>query len=718
MTGKDVKHYHVGERLGGGGMGEVYRAEDTRLGREVALKFLPASFRYDPDRRERFLREARAASSLRSPNIASIYDIGEDAESVYIVMELVEGDLLADRIRRGPLDVGEAVEIGLQIADALDEAGERGIVHRDIKSSNVMVTERGLVKILDFGLAKIIERPGDSGDLSDEHAPTLALPARETLAGALLGTVSYMSPEQAYGRPIDPRSDIFSLGVVVYEMLAGRLPFEGNSATEIIDKILHAEPVALHRLNAAVPPDLDRIVRRAMAKELVQRYQTAREFYLELHTHRRGTGPVSTNSLTPTERLTLDTGMLRTPVSGEHDIRVVNGVAVMTFANITKEASDAWIGTGIAETVTADLKKVHGLSVFSRERVFEMLKHLGAAEASDADEKFAIEVGQRLGATWIVSGGFQRIGDMIRITARFLNATSGELVTSVKIDGKVTEIFDLQDKIVYELTSGLNITLGDSEIVEIEQDETTSVEAYECYSRGDRIRRELCRRVGGAWRGVRSEGVVPQPQGPGETRDRIREEGDRAQAGLCEGLGLARRRVYDAWHVRRGDRGDHKGGRARPELVERPPVPRARVLVRQGHDRRGHRRARKGDRASDTGRVCVPATWTPVHVQGRLRPGRGDVPKGDRASGGTYLGQGRAADRRRADSAWVRVLPAGPLHRRASRVRARARLSAVDRSRTAGACADRARAEDRRGQAAAGRPRGGGEVVCARDQGV
>lgn len=482
MTGREVQHYRVGALLGGGGMGEVYRAEDTRLGREVALKFLPASFRYDPDRRERFLREARAASALRSPNIASIYDIGEDAESVFIVMELVDGELLADRIKRGPIAVAEAVEIALQMADALDEAGEKGIVHRDIKSSNVMVTERGLVKILDFGLAKIIERGG--GAETDEHAPTLALPTKETLAGSLLGTVSYMSPEQAFGRPIDPRSDIFSLGVVLYEMLAGRLPFEGNSMTEAIDNILHSEPVGLIRLNAAVPVDIDRIVRRALAKNPDQRYQTGREMYLELHAHRSGTGPVSTNSLTPTERLTLDSGVGRTPVSGELEVRVVNGVAVMTFANITKEAADAWIGTGIAETVTADLQKVHGVSVFSRERVFEMLKHLGAAEASDSDEKFALEVGQRLGASWIVSGGFQRIGEMVRITARFLEVTSGALVTSVKIDGKVAEIFELQDKIVYELTNGLNIQLGDSEINEIERHETTSVDAYECYSRG------------------------------------------------------------------------------------------------------------------------------------------------------------------------------------------------------------------------------------------
>jgi serine/threonine protein kinase/Flp pilus assembly protein TadD len=480
MTGKTVQHYRIGEPLGKGGMGEVYRAEDTRLGRQVALKFLPSSYRYDPDRRARFLREARAASALHSPNIAHIFDIGEDDESIFIVMELVEGEVLSARIRSGPIALRDALDIGVQIADALDEAGARGIVHRDIKSANVMVTDRGLVKILDFGLAKMLERDEVA---ANEDDPTLALPPRETIAGAVLGTVSYMSPEQALGREVDARTDIFSLGVVLYEMLAGRLPFDGATPTEIVDRILHQDPIPVARFNLDVPPEVEQIVRKALAKDVRFRYQTAREIYIDLHEQRRNlTDSMPTMYLPASDRYPTPVGSSYSAIDLEPP-RLQNAVAVMTFANITKEAADSWIGAGIAETVTADLKNVHGLSVIGRERVFDTLKHLGIADANDADERFAIEVGRRLGATWIIAGGYQRLGDQIRITARFLEVATGALVKSVKIDGQVAEIFDLQDKIVYELSQGLNIQLAQSEMSEIERDETRSVEAYECYSR-------------------------------------------------------------------------------------------------------------------------------------------------------------------------------------------------------------------------------------------
>jgi serine/threonine protein kinase/tetratricopeptide (TPR) repeat protein len=482
MTGKTILHYRIGDRLGKGGMGEVYRAEDTRLGRSVAVKFLPSSFRYDPERRDRFLREARAASALHSPYIAHIFDIGEDDESVFIVMELVEGQLLADRIRSGPIALRDALDIGVQMADALDEAGARGIVHRDVKSANVIITDRGLVKVLDFGLAKMIER---EEPVTNEDDPTLALPVRETIAGTMLGTVSYMSPEQALGRPVDPRTDLFSLGVVLYEMLTGRLPFEGTTTTEIVDRILHEQPAPVARFNLEVPPEVEQIVRKALSKDVRFRYQTARELYIDLHEQRRVlSDSLTTMSLPSADRYTTPSGAVPLPSSEAEAPRLANAVAVLTFANITKEPADAWIGAGIAETVTADLKNVHGLSVMGRERVFDTLKHLGIADANDADERFAIDVGRRLGATWIVSGGYQRIGEQIRITARFLEVATGALVRSVKIDGQVAGIFDLQDKIVYELSQGLNIELAQSEISEIERDETHSVEAYECYSRG------------------------------------------------------------------------------------------------------------------------------------------------------------------------------------------------------------------------------------------
>lgn len=486
MTGRTILHYTIGERLGGGGMGEVFRAEDIRLGRQVALKFLPASYQYDPERRERFFTEARAASALRSPYIAAIYDIGEYEGSSFIVMEFVEGEVLARALERGPLPVLDAINIAMQVADALDEAHSLGIVHRDIKSSNLIITERGLVKVLDFGLAKVtgsLVAPGRDSD-SD---PTTRL-GQETVTGLVLGTVSYMSPEQALGQAVDHRSDIFSLGVVTYEMVTGQLPFHGDSSTEAIDRIIHQEPAAIARLNYNVPSELERIVRKTLEKNAAYRYQAAREMYIDLRNlqrdldanHRTGAvgQPITEHQAT----------VLLTEKQAAHSNALVpkleNAVAVMTFANITGEPKDEWIGSGIAETVTSDLKKVRGLSVIGRERTFEVLKELGTGQLSDFDETVAIDVGRRLAASWILGGGYQRIGEMIRITARVIDVNTGEVVRTVKIDGHIQEIFDLQDKIVYELSQGLNLELGTSEITEIEADETQSVEAYESFSRG------------------------------------------------------------------------------------------------------------------------------------------------------------------------------------------------------------------------------------------
>src|SRR5688572_7535106 len=224
-------------------MGEVYRAEDTRLGRPVALKFLPPSLKADPDSRARLLNEARAASMLRSPNIAVTYDIGEDSGADFIVMEYVDGELLSSRVLKGPLPVREVVEVGLQVADALDEAHARCIVHRDIKSGNLMRTERGLVKVLDFGLAKFLAN-GSAREITQ---------AQMTMAGMVVGTVSYMAPEQALGRPVDHRADLFSLGVVLFELLTGRMPFEGATTTEIVDRILHETPPPPSRYAPHVP---------------------------------------------------------------------------------------------------------------------------------------------------------------------------------------------------------------------------------------------------------------------------------------------------------------------------------------------------------------------------------------------------------------------------------------------------------------------------------
>ncbi|HEX6972811.1 MAG TPA: protein kinase [Vicinamibacterales bacterium] len=457
MQGATVQHYRIGERLGAGGMGEVYRAEDLRLGRPVALKFLPQALKSDPESRARLLNEARAASMLRSPNIAVTYDIGEDGGSDFIVMEFVEGELLSSRVSKGPLPVREVVEIGMQVADALDEAHTRGIVHRDIKSANLIRTDRGLVKVLDFGLAKILPAGGPE-----------TTQAQMTMAGIVVGTVSYMAPEQALGRPIDHRADLFSLGIVLFELLTGRMPFEGGTPTEIIDRILHHAPPPVSRYTTAVPPALDAIVARALEKDPLFRYQSARDLQGDL----RRVAEEMDGAPRATSR-----AIAATP-STQPD----NAVAVMTFANITREPADDWIGTGIAESVSSDLKNIHGLTIIGRARVYDALRNL----STDAhlNDSLAIDIGRRLGATWIVVGGFQRMGARVRITASFVEIATGEVRRTVKLDGGIEEIFDLQDKIVFELSQGLNLALRGTEIAGIERRETRSVEAYQSYARG------------------------------------------------------------------------------------------------------------------------------------------------------------------------------------------------------------------------------------------
>lgn len=474
MTGTIVQHYRIGERLGAGGMGQVYRAEDTRLGRPVALKFLSPALASDRSGRERLLNEARAASVLRSPNIAVTYDIGEHDGATFIVMEYVEGEAVSARIERGPMPVLETVSIAMQVADALDEAHARGVVHRDIKSANLMLTPRGLTKVLDFGLAKILEmHRGVDLSAGVTRAPL-------TTTGTVIGTVSYMSPEQAIGRAVDGRSDLFSLGVVLFEMLTGRLPFEGASVTEIVDRILHHPPLPLARLASNVPPGLEGVVLRALEKDPAFRYQTAREMYIDLHTLRR-----ALDDRAPAGSGRPLSAALAGPLGDDGAAPGADqAVAVMTFVNITKEPADDWIGAGIAETVTSDLKNVPGLSVIGRARVFEAVRNLSSGALGRLDDSLAIDAGRRLGARYVVGGGYQRLGRVVRITAQFVDVRSGTLLRTVKVDGSIDEIFQLQDKIVYELSQGLNLVVGEGEKAEIERAETRSVEAYESYSRG------------------------------------------------------------------------------------------------------------------------------------------------------------------------------------------------------------------------------------------
>lgn len=482
MIGETISHYRILERLGAGGMGEVYKAEDLRLHRPVALKLMLSEAQANEMARQRFLREARAASALNHPNIATIYEIDEiernGARYSFIVMEYVAGHTIKDHL--GRFSVPESIEIANQIADALAAAHERGIIHRDIKPSNLMIAEDGRVKVLDFGVAKFqgVEFEGGTAGLFDTNL-------MKTAPGLVVGTFAYMSPEQALGHEVDARADIFSLGVVLFELLAGRLPFEGRTSLAMVDAILHSQPPPLVSYNARVTPELEAVCRRMIAKDRAERYPSLREVIQDLEIVRNLLEVSASTDPFRTSAGGAGSQLLKAN-SGNYSLsaRVGKSLAVMNFVNITGNTSDEWLGVGIAETVTADLKSIEGLTVIGRERVYEVLRRINARPSGEGDVSFVTRVGGEIGARWIISGGYQRLAEMIRITARLIEVETGEVVRTVKIDGRMGEIFELQDKIVYELSQGLNFSLRSAEREVIAQDETDIIEAYEAYTKG------------------------------------------------------------------------------------------------------------------------------------------------------------------------------------------------------------------------------------------
>jgi serine/threonine protein kinase/Tfp pilus assembly protein PilF len=466
LLGRAISHYSVLEKLGGGGMGVVYKAKDTRLGRSVALKFLPDDISQDPQAIERFRREARAASSLNHPNICTIYDVGEFEGRPFIGMELLEGQTLKHRISGKPIAIAELLELGIQITDGLEAAHAKGIVHRDIKPANIFLVDRGPAKILDFGLAKLDSfRPAaaESGDDSSMQARTVVEGGDFlTSPGSSVGTVAYMSPEQARGETLDLRSDLFSLGVVLYEMATGVLPFAGGTSALIFDGILHAAPAPATRLNSRLPFAMENIFAKALEKDTELRYQTAAELRADLKRLKRD---MDANRRAEKS----DSSSSQAPAAAAR-----KSVAVLYFENQGGGKEDEYFRDGMTEDIITELSKITQLQIFPRS---EML----AFRDRPAN---AGQVGQQLSATFVLEGTIRRSGNRLRITAQLVEGSTRHSVWAERYDRQLEDVFAIQDEIARSIAQALRITLTPQEEKIIGLKPTENTQAYDFYLRG------------------------------------------------------------------------------------------------------------------------------------------------------------------------------------------------------------------------------------------
>jgi non-specific serine/threonine protein kinase len=464
---RTISHYHITSQLGEGGMGVVYEAEDTNLGRHVALKFLSPAMANDDSLLQRFQREARAASSLNHPNICTIHGIEQFESEHFIVMELLDGESLSDRIRRGPMDVETVLTLSSQIVDALESAHSKGIVHRDLKPQNIFVTSRGQAKILDFGLAKIDRKQ----PAAESMMPTARLDDLTT-AGSTIGTVNYMSPEQARGEVTDARTDLFSFGTVLYQMSTGFLPFQGDTSAVTFDNILNRDPKPITELNPSLPAELGRIISQALEKDRDLRYQNANDIKTALKRLKRdlqsGKHSGETSSTSAIHRTA-------TPIH-EHSI------AVLYFDNLSGMKEDEYLRDGITEDITTELSKIKRLKTFSRAVVL----------AYRDKPVTAGQVGKELGASYVLSGSLRRAGNRLRINAQLVDAATDFPLWSERYDREMADVFEVQDEIASKIAAALRITLSPQEQQALKAKPTENLQAYDLYLRG----RNYARRVG------------------------------------------------------------------------------------------------------------------------------------------------------------------------------------------------------------------------------